>query len=126
SETYAFFSSYIIPYNNSRSLSNEKVDILDFEFEFWVMNSITSQYCSKYLNPNGYSCDTAGACAFAKSQFTQIDALASANGLISEVYFGWPNKGQMQWFAQRADRMLLHAYRTSDVDVYSYSRGRLS
>ncbi|MEO8088131.1 MAG: T9SS type A sorting domain-containing protein, partial [Bacteroidota bacterium] len=34
--------------------------------------------------------------------------------------------GQMQWFAQRADRILLHAYRTNDVDVYSYSRTRLS
>jgi hypothetical protein len=125
SEIYSFFSSYIIPYNSGRP-SSEKVDVLNFEFEFWVSSSITNLYCSKYLSPNGFSCDTAGACAFAKGQFTQIDNAASANGLISEVYFGWPNKGQMQWFAQRADRILLHAYRTSDIDVYSYSRNRLS
>lgn len=125
SEIYSFFSTYIIPYNAGRP-SSEKVDILNFEFEFWVSSSISNLYCSKYLSPNGYACDTAGACAFAKSQFTQIDNAAASNGLQSEVYFGWPNKGQMQWFAQRADRILLHAYRTSDVDVYSYSRNRLS
>jgi hypothetical protein len=125
SETNAFFSTYILPYNVGRPAS-EKVDVLNFEFEFWVMNSITNLYCSKYLTPNGYSCDTAGAFSFAKSQFTLIDAAAAANGLMSEVYFGWPNQGQMVWFAQRADRILLHAYRTSDVDVYSYSRNRLS
>ncbi|CAN5405363.1 hypothetical protein BH11BAC1_BH11BAC1_08410 [soil metagenome] len=125
SEIYSFFSSYIIPYNVGRP-TNEKVDVLNFEFEFWVTSSINSLYCSLYLTPGGYSCDTAGACAFAKSQFQLIDNAAAANGLISEIYFGWPNKGQMQWFAQRADRILLHAYRTSDIDVYSYSRNRLS
>ncbi len=125
SEIYSFFSQYIIPYNQGR-IASEKVDVLNFEFEFWVTSTISGQYCSKYLTPGGYSCDTAGAFAFAKSQFTQIDNAAAANGLISEVYLGWPNKGQMQWLAQRADRILLHAYRTSDVDVYAYSQGRLS
>ena len=125
SETYSFLSQFIIPYNSGRP-SSEKVDVLNFEFEFWVSSSITNLYCSRYLSPNGYNCDTAGACAYAKSQFTLIDNAAASNGLISEVYFGWPNQGQMKWFAQRADRILLHAYRTSDVDVYSYSRNRLS
>jgi hypothetical protein len=125
SEIYSFFSSFIIPYNAGRPTS-EKVDVLNFEFEFWVTTTISNQYCTKYLSPNGYSCDTAGAFAFAKSQFTSIDNAAASNGLISEVYFGWPNDGQMKWFASRADRILLHAYRTSDIDVYSYSRTRLS
>ena len=125
SEIYSFFSTYIIPYNQSRSIANEKVDVLNFEFEFWVSSTISGQYCSKYLTPGGYSCDTAGAFAFAKSQFQLIDNLAASNGLISEVYFGWPNKGQLQWFAQRADRILMHAYRTNDADVYAYSKGRL-
>ncbi len=124
SETYTFLSTYIVPYNIGRSAS-EKVDVLNFEFEFWVSSTIAGQYCSKYLSPAGFSCDTAGAFAYAKTQFQLIDNLAAANGLISEVYFGWPNKGQLQWFAQRADRILMHAYRTSDVDVYSYSKGRL-
>jgi len=124
-ETSTFFSTYIIPYNSGKP-ANQKVDVLNFEFEFWVSNSINNLYCTKYLTPNGYSCDTSGAFAYAKTQFTAIDNLAASNGLISEMYFGWPNLGQMQWFASRADRILLHAYRTSDVDVYSYSKNRLS
>ena len=63
SENYSFFSSSILPYNSGRP-ANEKVDVLNFEFEFWVTNSINTLYCSKYLTPGGYSCDTAGACAF--------------------------------------------------------------
>jgi hypothetical protein len=123
-EIYSFFSNYIIPYNVGRSES-EKIDVLNFEFEFWIASSVADQYCSQYLVPNHLSCDSAGAFAFAKTQFSQIDAAAAANGLKSEVYFGWPNKGQMQWYAQRADRILLHAYRTSDADIYSYTKNRL-
>jgi|GEM_PF-2240951 len=125
-EIYSFFSNYIIPYNQGRSTASEKIDVLNFEFEFWIASTIAEQYCSQYLVPNGYSCDSAGAFAFAKTQFSQIDNAAAANGLISEVYFGWPNKGQMQWFAQRADRLLLHAYRTSDSDIYTYTKTRLA
>ncbi len=124
-EIYSFFSNYIIPYNQGRSSATEKFDVLNFEFEFWITSTITGQYCSQYLTPGGFSCDTAGAFAFAKTQFSQIDNAAAANGMISEVYFGWPNKGQMQWYAQRADRILVHAYRTSDSDIYSYTKNRL-
>jgi hypothetical protein len=124
-EIYSFFGNYIIPYNASRTVATEKFDVLNFEFEFWIASSVANYYCAQYLTPNGYTCDSSGAFAFAKTQFTQIDQAAAANGLTSEVYFGWPNKGQMQWFAQRADRILLHAYRVSDSDIYSYTKNRL-
>ena len=54
SEIYSFFSTYIIPYNQSRSIANEKVDVLNFEFEFLVSSTISGQYCSKYLTPGVY------------------------------------------------------------------------
>ena len=75
--------------------------------------------------PNGCSCDTAGAWSFSWKEFKKIDSLAAANGLTSEYYLGWPNKGQIQQVASRSDRILLHAYRTNDVDVYQYSKNRL-
>jgi len=123
-EIYSFFANGILPYNVGRP-ANEKIDVLNFEFEFWITSTIADQYCAQYLTPNHLTCDSAGAFAYAKTQFSQIDAAAAANGLKSEVYFGWPNKGQMQWYAQRADRILLHAYRTSDSDIYSYTKNRL-
>jgi hypothetical protein len=124
-ETYSYAASNVVPYNNSRSNANEKFDVLNLEFEFWNLSSIRASYCSKFLSPAGCSCDTAGAWKFAWKQFKQIDSTAAANGMISEVYLGWPNKGQMQQLASRADRILLHAYRPTDADIYSYSRNRL-
>lgn len=124
-ETYSYFVNNILPYNNSRSNANEKFDVLNLEFEFWNRSSISSSYCSKFLSPNGYACDTSGAWKFAWKQFKLIDSAAAALGLISEVYLGWPNKGQMQQLASKADRILLHAYRPTDSDIYSYSRNRL-
>lgn len=124
-ELYSFFSNYVIPYNNSRNYNSEKIDVLNFEFEFWVSSSISNLYCTKYLVPNGYNCDTAGAFKFAIREFRKIDSLAAAKGLVSEIYLGWPNRGQVTQIAALADRILLHAYRQDDSDLYSYSRNRL-
>lgn len=123
-EVYTFFSSNIIPYNNSRNDINDKFDILNFEFEFWVNSSI-AVYCNRYLVPNGYACNIAGAFEFAKTQLQSIKTLAAANGLLTEIYLGWPDRVQMQQIVPLVDRILLHAYRPNDNDVYSYSRNRL-
>lgn len=124
-EVYSFFRDYIIPYNNGRTSSAEKFEVFNFEFEWWVSSSVASLYCSKYLTPNGYSCDSAGAWRFSWNEFKKIDSAAAANGRISEYYLGWPTTGHMQQVVSRTDRLLLHAYRPTDVDVYSYSRNRL-
>jgi hypothetical protein len=123
-ENYLFFANDIVPYNSGRP-TDERFDVANFEFEFWVNSSVANLYCNKYLSPNGYACDTAGAFAFAYKEFKKIDSLCAARGLVSEVYFGWPNRGQIQKIASRADRILLHAYRPDDSDVYQYSRNRL-
>ncbi len=124
-EIYSFFTNSVIPYNNSRTAVNERFDVLNYEFEFWNQSSISSLYCARYLSPNGLSCDTAGAWRFAWGEFKKMDSLAAAKGLVSEIYLGWPSQGQMQQVVTRADRILLHAYRQTDVDLYAYSRGRL-
>ncbi len=124
-EDYSFVTSCILSYNLSRANANERFNVINLEFEFWAMASINALYTNQYLIPNGYSCDTAGAFRFAWKQFKLIDSLCAARGYISEVYLGWPNKGQMQQLASRADRILLHAYRPTDGDVYAYSRNRL-
>ena len=35
-EVYSFFTNNILPYNKSRNSSNEKFDVINLEFEFWV------------------------------------------------------------------------------------------
>lgn len=124
-EIYSFFANEILPYNASRTVASEKFDVLNYEFEFWNPASISSLYCSKYLTPNGLTCDTAGAWRFAWGEFKKMDSIAAIKGLVSEIYLGWPTKGQMQQVVSKADRILLHAYRPTDVDVYAYSQARL-
>lgn len=123
-EIASFFSNSIIPYNNSRSDINDKFDVLNFEFEFWVASSI-SVYCNLYLTPNGYPCTVAGAFDFAKLQLQSIKALSAANGLSTEIYLGWPSVSQVRQIVPLVDRILLHSYRPNDADVYAYSRNRL-
>ncbi|MBK9412279.1 MAG: T9SS type A sorting domain-containing protein [Bacteroidetes bacterium] len=123
-ETYNSFATRIMNYNN-RVLPIERFNVFNFEFEFWLTSSINAFYSMLYLTPNGYTADTSGAFAFAWREFQKIDSLTSANGLISEIYLGWPNRGQMQQLASKADRILLHSYRTTDADIYQYTRNRL-
>ena len=124
-EYAGYVSNNIIPYNNSRSSSLEKFDVINLEFEFWVSSSISSSYCSKFLNAAGFTCDKAGAWKFAWRELKLIDDLCTANGLISEMYLGWPDLTQMQQIASRADRILLSAYRPTDGDIYIYSKQRM-
>ena len=89
-------------------------------FELWILNigyHPVSVLCkrSKISFSKRIFLDTAGDFAFSWKEFKKIDSLAAANGLISvEYYLGWPNRGQMQQVAGRADRILLHAYRPND------------
>ncbi len=124
-EYAGYVSKNIIPYNNSRSSSLEKFDVINLEFEFWVSSSISSSYCSKFLNAAGFTCDKAGAWKFAWRELKLIDDICTANGLISEMYLGWPDLTQMQQIASRADRILLSAYRPTDGDIYIYSKQRM-
>lgn len=124
-EYAGYLSQKLIPYNNSRSSSSEKFDVINQEFEFWVSSSISSSYCSKFLSPGGFPCTKAGAWDFAWQEFKEIDDLCAANGLKSEYYLGWPDLTQMQKLAGRADRILLSAYRPTDSDIYTFSKQRM-
>ncbi len=127
-ESYSSFQSDIGPYNNGRTNPNEKFNVFNIEFEFWIGSSVNpgAYYCTRYLTPNGCSCDTSGAFKFYIDQVRKIDSLAAIQGALSETYVGWFNQGQGKQMAQYLDRILLHAYRTDPSSVFGYSKTRLS
>jgi len=127
-ESYSSFQSKIAPYNNGRTNADEKFDVFNLEFEFWINSSVNSSgyYCQQYLAANGCSCDTAGAFQFYIDQLHKIDSLAATQNALSETYVGWFNQGQGQQIAENVDRVLLHAYRTDASSVFGYSKSRLS
>ncbi|TAH37930.1 MAG: T9SS type A sorting domain-containing protein [Bacteroidetes bacterium] len=122
------YSNYVtqklLPYNVSRLDPLERFDVINLEFEFWVSSNV-SYYCSKFLQAAGFPCTQAGAWDFAWREFKLIDDICAANGMMSEIYLGWPDQQQMQNLASRADRILLSAYRPTDVDIYLYSVRRM-
>jgi len=127
-ESYSSFQNKIAPYNNGRSNANEKFNVFNLEFEFWISSSVQpgAYYCIQYLAPNNCACDTAGAFSYYKDQLRKIDSLASTQNAISETYVGWFNQGQGQQIASVTDRILVHAYRTDPSSVFGYSKNRLS
>jgi hypothetical protein len=131
-ENYTFFRNVIHVYNQQHTSVNQKVDVYNFEFEFWIPSSVTagSYYCTTYLQPNGFSCDTAGAFGFYKKTLKRIDSLANATGQKSEAYFGFFNTGQGKQIVQTGvDRVLLSIYipsaNYSQSYQYNYVKPRL-
>ncbi len=126
SEIVSFFEDKIIPYNHTHQ-SNERFDVLNFEFEFWVPDwyEYGGIYCNKYLSPNGYACSEAGAFNFFMDQLTQIYQLAQEEGLETEIYLGWFSQSQINQMIDYTDRIILHAYRKTPASTFAYSKGRL-
>ena len=123
-EYSGYVTQKLIPYNDSRLDPLERFNVINMEVEFWVSSNV-NYYCTKFLQQAGFPCTQAGVWDFAWREFKLIDDLCAANGMMSEVYLGWPDQSQMQNLASRADRILLSAYRPSDVDVYVYSVRRM-
>lgn len=126
-ENFFFFNNVIKIYNQQHTNPLQKIEVYNVEFEFWNTGSVSSgnYYCTTYLQPAGYSCDTAGAFSFYKKLIHQVDSLANFGGTISETYVGWFNQGQAISIANTVDRILLHDYISNYSSLYSYIKPRL-
>lgn len=131
-ENLWFFTNIIGVYNQQHPSNNNKVDVYNLEFEFWVPSLVTSggYYCTTYLQPGGYSCDTSGAFLYYKGMLKSIDSLANLTGQKSEAYFGFFNSGQAQQIVQTGvDRVLVSIYipsgNYSPTYQYNYVKPRL-
>ena len=126
-ENFFFFNNVINIYNQQHSNPLQKFDVYNVEFEFWTVATVSTggYYCTTYLQPGGYTCDTAGAFSFYKRLLHQVDSLANITGVISETYVGWFNQGQAITIGNTVDRILLHDYINNYSALYSYIQPRL-
>jgi hypothetical protein len=123
-ENFWFFENKIIPYN-IQVTDNEKFTVFNLEFEFWVPDAVANYYCSTYLQPNGYTCDEAGAFDFYMSELNQIRTLCLNNNLKTEIYLGWFNQNQANEMVLKVDRILLSNYNTNPTTAFDNTLGRL-
>lgn len=126
-ENLFFFNNVIQIYNTQHTNPLQKFDVYNVEFEFWNTNSISAgdYYCTTYLQPGGYACDTVGAFSFYAKLIRQVDSLANIAGVISETYVGWFTQPQAITIGNTVDRILLHDYISNYSGLYSYIKTRL-
>jgi hypothetical protein len=126
-ENYWFFSNVIHIYNQQHSNINQKFDVYNLEFEFWITSSVgpSGVYCVNYLQPGGFTCDTSGGFKFYIRELRRIDSLGNTAGITSETYIGWPNSGQAKAIARTCDRVLVHAYVSNQSTTFTYTKNRL-
>jgi hypothetical protein len=101
----------VVEYNRTHAI-NERIDVLNLEFEFW--NPYTQTPAQR-------------AAAFNNSIniLNRFKTLGLANNLETEVYIGQIDATEGIRLANAVDRILVHFYRTSDVNIINYNLYRL-
>lgn len=120
SESYNTHLTLSIPYNKARLDTNERFTHFYLEFEFWNRNSTATggYYCTSYLSPKGYTCDTAGAFKYYKKIATSLDSLSATINCKSATYVGNPNAGQARFIANTFDFILCDNYTSNTANIY--------
>lgn len=118
-----FFENKIAVYNQSSS-TNERFNVFNLEFEFWVPSAVSGYYCTSYLQGEGLNCDENGAFQFYMQELEAIKVLATQNNAISEVYLGWFNQNQADQVKMFADRILLSNYQVNPQNCFDVSLQR--
>lgn len=120
SESYNTHLTLTVPYNKYRTDVDERFTHLYLEFEFWNKNNTANggYYCTNYLSPKGYSCDTAGAFKFYKKMSISLDSIANLIGCKSATYVGNPNLGQAKFIASNFDFILCDNYTSNTSNIY--------
>ena len=128
SEQFSTFRDIVALYNRTRTDTIERVNVFNFEFEFWHRKSTApgGYYCKRYLKPAACTCDTSGAFMFYRKQLKSIDSLAKATDVKSEVYVGKPTPGQALVIANYVDRILLDVYLKNPEKGYARASERLN
>ncbi|GAA3658260.1 T9SS type A sorting domain-containing protein [Flavivirga jejuensis] len=124
-----FFTNVIDTYNNSRTNANEKFDVYNLEFEFWIDTHTNSggYYCNTYLTPNNLPCTNAGAFDYFISILQDMRTLANNNShpITTEAYVGWPTAAQAATIGANLDKLLLHAYVANPSTSFTYADDRI-
>ncbi len=123
---YTTLNNEIRFYQNSRTDSLEKFSYYNYEFEYWNNNFYTAtgtgetDYCTKYLQPEGFSCDSVGAWNYFKKYIKKVDSLAQADNILSSLYIGVKSKDTLKnrFIANTVDLIMIACYKSSPTDLY--------
>ncbi|MEN0039603.1 MAG: discoidin domain-containing protein [Cellvibrio sp.] len=101
------FADNIVAYNNSHA-ANERIDVLNVEREFWRSTTNRAGEFDTTINILNY-----------------FKSVALANNLTTEIYIGWITATEGVRLGDAVDRVLVHYYRQTDVEIINYGIERL-
>jgi hypothetical protein len=96
----------IVNYNNAHA-TNERIDVLNLEYEFWN------------------EADRATAFDNTINILNYFKNVGTANNLETEIYIGWITATEGIRLGNAVDRVLVHFYRMNDTDIINYGIERL-
>ena len=112
-ESADFFTDKIQIYNNSRTKTEEKVDVYNLEFEYWSKKAsgIDGYYCINYLEENSKPCTRKGSFSFFIDNLKSMQVLAetSKNNITVEAYVGYYTSNEISEISKYCDRILVHS-----------------
>ncbi|MEA1875731.1 MAG: hypothetical protein U9N86_02595 [Bacteroidota bacterium] len=111
------------------TLPDDRIDHYNLEFEFWSNSATAGYYCTKYLEPNGYSCNPNGAFSYVSQLLKDLRSQISNFPEIEiEVYVGWIDEDHAASLIPLADRILYAVYRNMEADgsieLYDFGQQR--
>jgi hypothetical protein len=96
----------VVAYNTGRPAS-ERIDVLNVEYEFWNKDDRKTEF--------GHTI----------SMLERFRTVALANQLQTEIYIGWIDATEAVSLANVTDRILVHFYRQSDIEIVNFGIERL-
>ena len=96
----------VVAYNNAHT-ANERIDVLNLEYEFWNQANRATAFNN------------------AISILNYFNTLGATHNLESEIYIGWITEAEGIALGNTADRVLVHFYRQTDVGIIDYGIERL-
>ena len=96
----------IVNYNSNRS-NEERIDVLNLEYEFW------------------HGSDRAASFQNTLNILSYFSTVATQHNLETEIYIGWITEQEGASLADAVDRVLVHYYRQNDLNIINYGLDRL-
>lgn len=96
----------VVAYNNGRPVS-ERIDVLNVEYEFWNKPDRKTEFATTI------------------SMLERFKTVAMAHQLTTEIYIGWVDATEAVSLANVTDRILVHYYRPSDINIVNFGIERL-
>jgi len=118
----------VFKYNKHHSEQKEAlIDGVFLDFSFWTqkLTRAEADYCTTYLEPNGFPCTRIGGFYFFRMQLRKLKAKTNENNMKLETMVAIVSREEMQTIAQMVDIIHLQYFREDTKKIGKYKTNRI-